>query len=370
LVLSLLLLALSANFGYLYNKQLVTIRAYNQLLLQRENELEAQRMEKARLERIEQERLAKELKAKRLSEAEKQRRAEEGAKTRAKLDSLRQAELEAIRQRGLLTISGESEGTREVKLTVNQFSELTIKVNKGMRLGIPNNYYDELFKIAYFQNNSLVYEKLVTHAGGIPPPWYLFYFFWDNYDLKLKSAEVPHTLIFRYNLRKEKLALNYDIIGDAYFMEKGETVTTKIYLDERDRFEIEGITFNSIDLDSYAGRDFIADYNRKESLDAFRNDMGYLQINAKRRIIVNKIKLERITYDLSLNLQQNKVYQMKVYKGDIIKTESGVRYYVNNQIMDKNKGNIHNIDNDGYLELKGSYGAEQINLRVLKRKGY
>lgn len=371
-VLSILLLALSANFGYLYNKQLVAIRIHQQLLLQRKKELEAQRAEKARLERIEQERLAKELEAKRLAEAKKQRKAAEEAKRLAALEASRQAELEAIRQKGLLTISGESEGSQKVDLTVNEYSELKVIVKKGMRLEMPNGYFKELFKICYFKNNIMVNEMLVDNDNShwSSRPGILFYYFWDNYDLKLKAAEVPHTLNFIFKLEKDKLELNNSVIGDAYFIEKGESVITNIYLDEKDRFYLKGFSFASTAFNAERNYFGINPMNPKDCYSVFRNEMGYLQINAKKRIIVEGIKLERITYYLSLKLPQNKVYQMKVYKGDVIKTDSGSRYYVNNEIMDKDRGNIHNIDYDGYLQIKGSYGNEDINLRVLKRKGY
>lgn len=370
LILALILLGLSAGFGYLHYRQKAVERAYQEYIQEKQKEMQARKLEKDRLDRIEQERLAKVREAQRLAEEEKRRKAEEEAQRLADIEMLNKFARELAEQQKLLTISGDEEGTRQVKLSVDEYSELTIKVARGMRLEMPNGHFKEFFKIGYFQKNYLVNEMLVGNDNShwSTRPSVLFYFFWDAYDLKLKAAEVPHTMDFRFKLNKVKLRLNRIIIGDAYFLEQGEVVITPIYLDEKDRFEVDGFTFESSAFN--AKRDFLASYNMRESVYAFRNDKGYLQINAKKRIIIDDIKLERVTYYSYLKLSPDKEFPFKVYKDDVIWTESASRYFVNNENMEKNRGNVHEIVNDGILLIKGSYGNDSIQLKVLKRKGY
>lgn len=255
-------------------------------------------------------------------------------------------------------------GTQLLYLIPNKYSNYSFKVEKGMRLNVPEQ--SDHYYLGYFKNNVLASETLAEkNRDG-------YYFrFWDSYDLKFKAAEVPLIMVVGKEPEIEKLKINDIIVGNAYYCEKGDILKTDIWLDEGDVVDFEN-RYQYLELDRML---FATDNSNWAELDHtpyviyVPNKSGFLQMKCLKQTVINVIDIER-TKSWNFELNKDEIRVINFFKGDKIEYSSRSRYYVNNELKEGDISYTREIPEDGSVEFKGSIVKNNILVKVLKRKGY
>ena len=258
-------------------------------------------------------------------------------------------------------------GTQLLFLKPNEYSDLLLKVNKGIRLDIPRQ--KDLYYLGYFKGDSLDHELLVKNDDD-------YYFrFWNDYNIRFKAAEVPFVMVFNPSPEVEKLKFNDVIVGNAYYMEAGDIIITNIWLDEGDNviFDQKYNSFGNWLIDRIqltTGND-----NNWSGLSGFSdkyyysNGNGFMQIKCLKNTVLNFIKIVH-NKSWSFELEKDEIKKIEVFKGDQIEYHSDSRYYVNNELKESNMSYNRDITIDGFIEFKGSIVKDNIYVKVLKRWGF
>lgn len=257
---------------------------------------------------------------------------------------------------------GKKEGyPRLYYLTTDEYTETLCKVQKGMRLTMPR--MDDLYYLGYFKNGVLKGEVLVKNDDG-------YYFqFWDEYEIKIKAAEIPFLTFLNYELQEEKFKFNNIDFGPAYFLKPGDIITTPIWFDKGDYFWFEGDYIDKLLFSQGDG-----EWEEFELKPVVYNARvverdGYLKVKCIKPCIFNDIQIKRRKY-WSFILQPNEIKEIKVYTGDKLQFYSDSRYYVNNQLLDGGETYINTVGQDGFIEFKGSLVNDPIYISVIQRRGY
>jgi len=273
---------------------------------------------------------------------------------------------------------------RVVFVKPNRYTGL-FKVSKGMRFNL--TFPLESFYLGEFKNGKLKDKSLVKRPA-LGPNYYhgMWFNFYDDREIKLKAAEVPFFYFINGKPYVEKLEIQYGTKNDiymsrggkksnksAFYLNPGEIIKTAFWLDKGDwacignksnynKFtcSVDGKVWENPIPHNWATID-VAEYQARRT--------GYLRIKANKQCVINKIILYH-DKKWKLNLKTNNSRQIKVFSGDILYSRSGVRYYVDGKILDRNQTYIHKISKDRSLKFKGSIDPAPIQVWVFSRRGY
>ena len=134
-----------------------------------------------------------------------------------------------------------------IPLRPDRFDNYGVTVQKGYRLDIKPQR--ELFYIGYFKNWKLTNKELIKNERDIWIPM------WDAGQVRFQAAEVPFALVLEQPPKRHTLKLTVlegikffksqiKQLPQAYYLRRGETATTEIWLDAGDlvSFEVGGNT--------------------------------------------------------------------------------------------------------------------------------
>lgn len=257
-----------------------------------------------------------------------------------------------------------------VFLFPDKYANLTFKVKKGFRLDIPSQ--KELFYLCKFKDNQLADEILVPKKSRN-----FAVRFFDNYQIKFKSAEVPFLFIFEsppyiehFSIITSSEQKTLPITYDTLYLLKGQQIKTIFWLDKGDYIYSDcHFTDNAMFSISnkyspwkkiscgYRGAIYTASHN------------GFLKIKALNNCPIPFLKIERKT-KLKFRLKKDKIKKIPVFQGDILESSCRQRYYVNNVLFPPNKDNQHYISGEDFLEFKSSLIQDNIYVKVIKRRGF
>lgn len=119
-----------------------------------------------------------------------------------------------------------------IRLTPDEYHEYALKAKAGMRLKMPT-WFEDIYYIGYFKAGKLVKELLITREflKGQPPRLnrnVFFLRFFDDFDLRFRSAETTFFVENRFSLKKEP----------GYCLKKNQTFKTNYWLDKGDVVQI------------------------------------------------------------------------------------------------------------------------------------
>lgn len=276
--------------------------------------------------------------------------------TKIKLD----INAEGLMQKSTITIK---EGISEAPLwvfdylQVNELSPYTIHVKKGQRLDFRQQ--KEHFYLVYFQNHKEVRRELIKNNYGH------YYWFWDSYDLKIMPAEIGFAFIDTVTPHYESLSINGRPYRRALFLSPGEVYETPLYVDN----------YDEIVLNSRNKRIPPKDFNliiggKKHNTDQppFKSS-GILKIKAIQPLVITEIKAtHRTQWIFKLNPREERKFH--VFAGDVVRSNSDSRYYVDGVIVEAKQNNRHVIHKDRDLIFSGSVIKDKIFVSIEKRRGW
>ena len=164
------------------------------------------------------------------------------------------------------------------------------------------------------------------------------------------------------------------IFDKAYFLDHGEVIETKFWIDKGDEIGIQPAYYECLLACSTKGKGWRNTYfDGVFGRPGFRifqaESPGYLKIKARERYIIYRIV---IVHNKSwyLDLKTGQVKKIKVYPGDILCSSSDSRYYLDDQLLEGSYVHTHVQDEERYLNFKGSINPSPIKIRVVHRRGY
>jgi hypothetical protein len=224
-------------------------------------------------------------------------------------------------------------------------------------------YQDSSRKAQNAQTNyEIVWE--VWHGGVWGLDWKkqrAWIHFYDDFYLQFKALEVPY---FFKTTRPhfEQLLINRQPHGGAQYLQDGQVTTTKVWLDQGDRVELKTGSF------------YLATENERWRIDkdySLCQTPGFLRVKARGKAKLNSIEVKRSAgWEFRLQPGQNQPQnvQIKVYPQDQVSITASSRYYLNDQMQEKDTA-IHTFHSEQNLTFKGSVQPALITVRVLKRRG-
>jgi hypothetical protein len=255
-----------------------------------------------------------------------------------------------------------------------------LNVKKGMRLNMPKQ--KEWYYLGYFKNDRLVDEAKTSNDSN-------YYFrFWDKYELKFKAVEFPFLIEFTSEPFMEKCTVKYGhhnrefmekIVGDAYFIKPGEVIKTSFWLDKGDKVKVYDGDYRNVLKWSVGNGSWRKKwiqcrywgYDCKKQYHIINNstNAGYLKLKAIKHCAINGFTIyHNKKWQFKLGPEQTE--KIKIYPGDIIKSESSSRYYVDGHLLKGGYIYTHTQDQERFLKFKGSYDSPWIKVWVVSRRDY
>ncbi len=258
-----------------------------------------------------------------------------------------------------------------IYLTPQRYSNYAIYVNKGSKIDF--TIQNELFYLGSFNENNLLHESLIRKDN-------ISYWFFKQNKIRFKAAEVPFFLHLKNFPSAEEMEVSvenpeshyFDIVRhklDAIYLENGEKIKTKFWLDAGDYVNIE--TRPSVEI-SYLVSDEI---NTDKQYISMRGSYcipdvdGYLSFSntSGNDLVITKVIIKhKKTWEL--NLKDNETFTINLESGDMINSKSSSRYYVNDSIMEADK--TYKISRKGDITFKASVDPQPIKVSVAQRRGY
>jgi len=247
-------------------------------------------------------------------------------------------------------------------LTPDCWSDFSLQVKRGQKLNFNWGGYPMLL-IGYFKGDKLVKDKPIKRNYYTQT-----IYSWDNYTLKFKAAEIPYFCEFNKNLWVENhpFKLQGRNVGNALYLEKGDTGKFPMWVDKHHSVYFGGVrgsVMNSFDVRVGGVR------VKRIGGDGTALRSGYITYRVKKRVILSSVSASR-GFGWSFRLKRNQTKKIKVDKGDVLVSNGGGRYYVNNVLFEGRRKNYHNAFKNGYFIFKGSFDSGLINVKYSKRRGY
>lgn len=252
---------------------------------------------------------------------------------------------------------------RLVVMDTTYYSSSGIPVSNGTKINVDRQ--EEFYAVGNFVNDKLVKEWKVTNRDQW---WFRFY---GPGEIKFRAMEKYFAMLITKEVG-EQMKVSYGASGQtkekympAYYLKAGETTKTPFYLDSGDVVFFPSNINQRLEFSTGGGwrrmtSNFEGNFYRATS-------DGFLQIKANEATTIWQLSItHKQKWDLQLQGGQSK--RINIAPGDIIQSYSRERYFVGNQVMDRDVSYTHTGQN--YLEFKGGVSNSTIEVRVLSRRGY
>jgi hypothetical protein len=290
-------------------------------------------------------------------------------------------------------------------LTPGKYSSFSVPVNKGAMYELQGQ--DEVYFIGHFRGNELFQEDLVKSGEGY---WVSC---WENSTLRLKAGEVPLLFVVKSQPYRPQLEIEYGCqsdhdfnqcqkrwLSEAYYLIPGESIKTPIWLDQGDMVSVRNRVGPMRLICSIAnetredpkptpatGEDILEETSPKPDKPEEKQpeeqknacsaspcgieakEAGYLSIKSLGLSVISQVSVWH-KQRWSLDLKEGQEEQIEVHRGDVIRTASNGRYYVDGRIMEKELNYNHSISRDGHMTIKQGLDPRQISIQVVSRRGF